>query len=80
MTQAGVTLEKLEALFPFELDGFQRRAVQALLEGKSAVVCAPTGVCAWLLLSACEACARAALEWRGRGGGKPVVGCSGCNR
>lgn len=30
-------------MFPFPLDGFQRRAVAALLEGKSVVVCAPTG-------------------------------------
>ena len=40
---APVTLERLEALFPFELDGFQRKAVAALLDGRSVVVCAPTG-------------------------------------
>ncbi len=38
-----VTIERLEALFPFPLDNFQRRSVQQLLEGKSVVVCAPTG-------------------------------------
>lgn len=38
-----VTLERLEALFPFTLDSFQKKAVQQLLNGKSVVVCAPTG-------------------------------------
>ncbi|MDB9528420.1 DEAD/DEAH box helicase [Oscillatoria sp. CS-180] len=33
----------LETLFPFQLDTFQKDAVQALNEGKSVVVCAPTG-------------------------------------
>ncbi|MEN9259259.1 MAG: DEAD/DEAH box helicase [Gloeomargarita sp. SRBZ-1_bins_9] len=30
-------------LFPFPLDAFQRQAMQALAEGRSVVVCAPTG-------------------------------------
>lgn len=38
-----VTLERLEGIFPFPLDAFQKKAVAALLEGKSVVVCAPTG-------------------------------------
>ena len=33
----------LAALFPFNLDPFQKEAVTALNEGKSVVVCAPTG-------------------------------------
>jgi len=33
----------LETLFPFSLDPFQTEAIQALNEGKSTVVCAPTG-------------------------------------
>ena len=33
----------LETLFPFQLDVFQQEAVTALNEGKSVVVCAPTG-------------------------------------
>ncbi|MGF1461541.1 MAG: DEAD/DEAH box helicase [Leptolyngbyaceae cyanobacterium] len=33
----------LETLFPFQLDSFQKDAVRALDEGKSVVVCAPTG-------------------------------------
>jgi superfamily II RNA helicase len=33
----------LETLFPFQLDPFQKDAIQALNEGKSVVVCAPTG-------------------------------------
>jgi superfamily II RNA helicase len=39
-----VNMEQLQALFPFKLDGFQEKAVQQLLDGKSVVVCAPTGV------------------------------------
>eukprot|EP00775_Hariotina_reticulata_P003468 gene3468-3740_t len=35
-------MEQLQKLFPFHLDGFQEKAVQQLLEGKSVVVCAPT--------------------------------------
>lgn len=38
-----LSLERLLAIFPFPLDGFQKRSVEALLEGKSVVVCAPTG-------------------------------------
>lgn len=33
----------LETLFPFPLDSFQKDAIRALNEGKSVVVCAPTG-------------------------------------
>ncbi|MGB3691146.1 MAG: DEAD/DEAH box helicase [Spirulinaceae cyanobacterium] len=33
----------LKTLFPFELDDFQKRAITALNENKSVVVCAPTG-------------------------------------
>ncbi|MBD2712531.1 DEAD/DEAH box helicase, partial [Limnospira platensis] len=33
----------LSDLFPFELDDFQKEAIAALDEGKSVVVCAPTG-------------------------------------
>jgi superfamily II RNA helicase len=33
----------LITLFPFELDGFQLEAIEALNAGKSVVVCAPTG-------------------------------------
>jgi superfamily II RNA helicase len=33
----------LNTLFPFELDEFQQQAIAALNEGKSVVVCAPTG-------------------------------------
>ena len=33
----------LETLFPFQLDSFQKDAIQALDEGQSVVVCAPTG-------------------------------------
>jgi superfamily II RNA helicase len=39
-----VNMQQLQALFPFKLDGFQEKAVQQLLEGKSVVVCAPTGM------------------------------------
>lgn len=33
----------LKALFPFDLDDFQKQAIAALESGKSVVVCAPTG-------------------------------------
>jgi superfamily II RNA helicase len=33
----------LRKLFPFELDDFQKQAIAALNEGRSVVVCAPTG-------------------------------------
>ena len=32
-----------QRLFPFELDEFQDRAIAALAQGKSVVICAPTG-------------------------------------
>ncbi|MGL5939597.1 MAG: DEAD/DEAH box helicase [Waterburya sp.] len=32
-----------QALFPFELDKFQQKAIAALVAGKSVVICAPTG-------------------------------------
>eukprot|EP00878_Enallax_costatus_P024651 GHUV01026327.1.p1 GENE.GHUV01026327.1~~GHUV01026327.1.p1 ORF type:complete len:523 (+),score=130.29 GHUV01026327.1:173-1741(+) len=38
-----VSMQQLQALFPFKLDGFQERSVEQLLEGRSVVVCAPTG-------------------------------------
>lgn len=38
-----VSLEQLQALFSFRLDDFQAQAVQVLLNGRSVVVCAPTG-------------------------------------
>jgi superfamily II RNA helicase len=41
-----VGMDQLQALFPFKLDGFQEKAVQQLLEGRSVVVCAPTGAAA----------------------------------
>jgi superfamily II RNA helicase len=36
-------IESFEARYPFSLDDFQRRAVRAILEGKSVIVSAPTG-------------------------------------
>ena len=33
----------LRQLFPFDLDRFQLQAIEALNDGKSAIVCAPTG-------------------------------------
>ena len=36
-------MPNLETLFPFQLDSFQKDAIRALDEGKSVVVCAPTG-------------------------------------
>jgi hypothetical protein len=38
-----VSLEQLQTLFSFRLDDFQAQAVQVLLQGRSVVVCAPTG-------------------------------------
>ena len=38
-----LTLNQLQSMFPFKLDGFQMKSVQQLLDGKSVVVCAPTG-------------------------------------
>ncbi len=44
MKQDSVTAElKLQELFPFELDEFQKNAIAAIENGKSVVVCAPTG-------------------------------------
>lgn len=36
-------MEDLLGIFPYALDAFQKRAVEALLAGRSVVVCAPTG-------------------------------------
>jgi superfamily II DNA/RNA helicase len=38
-----VSLQQLQTLFSFRLDDFQAQAVEVLLQGKSVVVCAPTG-------------------------------------
>ena len=43
MTTSEIATEQLQEIFPFPLDGFQLQAVDALNEGKSVVVCAPTG-------------------------------------
>lgn len=40
-----VSAERVERIFPFPLDSFQRKAVQQFLAGNSVVVCAPTGGC-----------------------------------
>ena len=40
---ASISEFNLEELFPFELDGFQKKAISALSAGKSVVICAPTG-------------------------------------
>jgi superfamily II RNA helicase len=37
------SLPAFETLFPFQLDGFQQQAIDALEAGESIVVCAPTG-------------------------------------
>lgn len=34
---------RITSIFPFPLDGFQRRALELFLQGQSVVVCAPTG-------------------------------------
>jgi superfamily II RNA helicase len=39
-----VNLDQLQTLFTFKLDDFQAQAVEVLLQGRSVVVCAPTGV------------------------------------
>jgi hypothetical protein len=44
-SEGQVSLEQLQALFSFKLDDFQAQAVQVLLQGRSVVVCAPTGEC-----------------------------------
>lgn len=41
--EADLTLEQIERMFPYSLDGFQRDAVEKSLDGNSVVVCAPTG-------------------------------------
>jgi superfamily II RNA helicase len=38
-----LTLEQIERMFPYPLDGFQREAVEKSIAGSSVVVCAPTG-------------------------------------
>ena len=38
-----LSLEQIEQTFKFPLDGFQKESVQHLLEGRSVLVCAPTG-------------------------------------
>ncbi|GLI69984.1 hypothetical protein VaNZ11_014636 [Volvox africanus] len=38
-----VSASRICAIFPFPLDKFQRRALELFLEGRSVVVCAPTG-------------------------------------
>ena len=38
-----LSVDRIVRLFPFPLDGFQKRALEKLVEGKSVVVCAPTG-------------------------------------
>jgi superfamily II RNA helicase len=38
-----LNLGQLQSMFPFKLDSFQMKSVQQLLDGKSVVVCAPTG-------------------------------------
>ncbi|GFR39875.1 hypothetical protein Agub_g377 [Astrephomene gubernaculifera] len=35
--------DRIASIFPFPLDPFQRRALELFLEGRSVVVCAPTG-------------------------------------
>ncbi len=40
---SNLTLEDIEDTFQFPLDGFQKQAVSHFLEGKSVLVCAPTG-------------------------------------
>jgi superfamily II DNA or RNA helicase len=41
--ESDLTLEQIERMFPFPLDGFQRDAVEKTISGSSVVVCAPTG-------------------------------------
>ena len=43
MAGGGPRTAELLAGYGFELDGFQRRAAQALDDGRSVLVCAPTG-------------------------------------
>ena len=43
MTTSDISADQLREIFPFALDRFQLQAVDALNQGKSVVVCAPTG-------------------------------------
>lgn len=43
MTTSAISAAQLQEIFPFSLDRFQLQAVDALNQGKSVVVCAPTG-------------------------------------
>jgi superfamily II RNA helicase len=43
MTTSDISADQLLEIFPFALDRFQLQAVDALNQGKSVVVCAPTG-------------------------------------
>ena len=38
-----LNMEHIERMFPFPLDAFQKEAVEKSIDGKSVVVCAPTG-------------------------------------
>ena len=38
-----LNIQHIERMFPFPLDGFQKEAVEKSIDGKSVVVCAPTG-------------------------------------
>ncbi|KXZ44081.1 hypothetical protein GPECTOR_74g695 [Gonium pectorale] len=38
-----LSADRIASVFPFPLDAFQRRALELFLEGRSVVVCAPTG-------------------------------------
>lgn len=38
-----LTIDTIASTFPYELDGFQKKAIKTILDGKSCVVCAPTG-------------------------------------
>ena len=40
---ADLSIERILRIFPFALDAFQKKSVERILEGKSVVVCAPTG-------------------------------------
>lgn len=40
---SNLTLEDIEDTFQFPLDGFQKQAVAHFLDGRSVLVCAPTG-------------------------------------
>jgi superfamily II RNA helicase len=43
MSSAALSTTELQQVFPFDLDRFQLQAINALNQGKSVVVCAPTG-------------------------------------